>query len=504
MAWLPRLVVLKSSSNHKCLSLTKDIPLVPAGFMSCNTEQVVNPKAKFEVERASTGTGLVHIRCCYNNKYWVTCQTSRDNIWIVASADKPEEDQSKSSCTLFEPRFAVGESQVLFFHVERRRFTSLWKREGTLELALYLGAGSGDVFQVVDWETLVILPPRVAFKSFEDGKYLCSRWIEKHPYQRFESNLDVGDPLVAKELFVTANGSLRIKDGHYAKFWRRSPNWIWADASTENMSDDTLFWPVRIQDNVIALRNLGNNNFCGGLTTEYKTNCLNAAYRNICKESKLVVEELVLSRNIYNINFRLSDSRIYNEQVIEMDTAVAVNNSPNRDSTISLSFAEKDSRTRSWNSSVSLKLGVNTTLQVNSIPLILDGKIELSVESTTAYQWGQTTTVEQTREANYAVVVPPLTKMKVSLIASRASCDVPFYYTQRDILTDGRTVTKTMDDGLFTGINAYKFDYQNQASFIGGQVIPSVSSPWRLPRAVYFWVCVVLVFSVLLRLLHFM
>ncbi|KAL6124676.1 hypothetical protein ACLB2K_077188 [Fragaria x ananassa] len=277
----------------------------------------------------------------------------------------------------------------------------------------------------------------------------------------------VGDPLEAKELFVTAaNGSLRIKDGHYAKFWRRIPNWIWADASTENMSDDTLFWPVRIQDNVIALRNLGNNNFCGGLTTEYKTNCLNAAYRNICKESKLVVEELVLSMNIYNINFRLSDSRIYNEQVIEMDTAVAVNNSPNRDSTINLSFAEKDSRTRSWNSSVSLKLGVNETLQVNSIPLIIDGKIELYVESTTAYQWGQTTTVEQTREANYAVVVPPLSKMKVSLIASRASCDVPFSYTQRDILTDGRTVTKTMDDGLFTGINAYKFDYQNQASLL--------------------------------------
>ncbi|PRQ56490.1 putative aerolysin, Agglutinin domain, aerolysin-like toxin, beta complex domain-containing protein [Rosa chinensis] len=499
MAGLPRFVVLKSL-NHKCLCLTKNVPYEPAGFMKCIREQVVSPQAKFEVEMAKTGNGLVHIRCCYNNKYWVTNQAARDDtVWIVASADKPEEDQSKSSCTLFNPRFAEGQTQVRFIHVQLRISVSLWKSATTFENALYLG-GRGDVFEVVDWESLVILPPRVAFKSLEDGSYLCSRWIERHPYQRFESNLDVGDPLVAKELFVTADGSLRIKDGHYGKFWRRSPNWIWADASSENTSDDTLFWPVKIQDNVIALRNLGNKNFCGGLTTEYKTNCLNAAYPNICKQSKLVVEELVLSRNIYNINFRLSDSRIYHEQVIEMDTALAVNDSPNRDSTISLKFAEKDSRTRSWNGSVSLKLGVKTTLEVKSVPLILDGKIELSAEVTTACQWGETTTVEHTREANYAVVVPPLSKMKVSLIASRASCDVPFSYSQRDILTDGRTVTKTMDDGLFTGINAYKFDYQNQASYDGQPL--SVSSPWRLPRAVYFGICVILVFSVLLPWLH--
>ncbi|XP_050387262.1 uncharacterized protein LOC126803508 [Argentina anserina] len=221
------------------------------------------------------------------------------------------------------------------------------------------------------------------------------------------------------------------------------------------------------------------------VTTEYKTNCLNAAYRSISKESKLVVEELVLSRTIYNINYRLSDSRIYHEKVIEMDTALAVNDSPNRDTTISLNFVVNDSRTRSWNNSVSLTSDVKTTLEVGTVPRILDGKIELSAErsTTTANQWGQTTTIEHTRAANYAVVVPPVSKMKVSLIASRATCDVPFSYTQRDILTDGRTVTKTMDDGLFTGINAFKFDYQNQACY-GGQAL-SVSSPWWLPHAVF-------------------
>ncbi|XP_061993948.1 uncharacterized protein LOC133711887 [Rosa rugosa] len=458
MALLPRFLVLNSSWNDRYLSLMKD---VPAGFLKSDGKQVVSPQAKFEMEIAETGNGLVHIRCCYNNRYWVANEIAGDDtLWIVASAEKREEDRSKTSCTLFEPIFE-GEKQVRFRHVRLQKFASLWKSNttGPFLNALYLGAG--DVFKVVDWEALVILPSRVTFKSEENGNYLCSRWIEGYPYQMFESNLNVGDPLVAKELFVTAEGNLRIKDGHYAKFWRRSPNWIWADAEENNYSNDTLFWPVKVGDNVIALRNLGNNHFCGGLTTEGKTNCLNAQYPAISQQPRLVVEELVLSRNIYDINFRLSDSRIYQEQIIEMDTAMAVNDSPDRDSTITLKFSRKDARVSSWNGSVSLKLGVKTTIQVSAIPLIVEGKIELSAEFTGGYQWGETTTVENIREVSYTVVVPPLTMMKVSLVASQASCDVPFSYTQRDLLPEGQINTKTMDDGLFTGINAYKFDYQS-------------------------------------------
>ncbi|GKB92652.1 hypothetical protein Tco_0964924, partial [Tanacetum coccineum] len=54
-------------------------------------------------------------------------------------------------------------------------------------------------FNVINWEMLVILPTQVSFRSEElDGNYLCSRPLDpRWPYQRFESGMDVGDPLVA-------------------------------------------------------------------------------------------------------------------------------------------------------------------------------------------------------------------------------------------------------------------------------------------------------------------
>ena len=55
------------------------------------------------------------------------------------------------------------------------------------------------------------------------------------------------------------------------------------------------------------------NNFWKRLTTEGKTSCLNAAVSTISKEAPLEVGELVLSRNIYNVNFRLVDARIYDQ-----------------------------------------------------------------------------------------------------------------------------------------------------------------------------------------------
>ncbi|KAJ9697185.1 hypothetical protein PVL29_009108 [Vitis rotundifolia] len=88
-----------------------------------------------------------------------------------------------------------------------------------------------------------------------------ARTIEGHPYLEFASS-DNGDPTVGNEVFTTHDGSVRIKSDYFGRFWRRSPNWIWADSddSTTNNSD-TLFWPVTADKNVVALRNFGNEQF---------------------------------------------------------------------------------------------------------------------------------------------------------------------------------------------------------------------------------------------------
>ncbi|KAI9070549.1 hypothetical protein K1719_047487 [Acacia pycnantha] len=109
------------------------------------------------------------------------------------------------------------------------------------------------------------------FLHFSGEEVNWQQWpISKCPlqYLQFASN-DVGDDTtVGNEIFTTHDGSIRVKSDYFGKFWRRSPNWIQDDSNdTTNNNSDTLFWPVKVDNNVVALRNLGNNNFCKRLTT---------------------------------------------------------------------------------------------------------------------------------------------------------------------------------------------------------------------------------------------
>ncbi|KAI9077499.1 hypothetical protein K1719_040521 [Acacia pycnantha] len=460
---LPRFVVLKSNYNNKYLRYIQEDVQVH-GFLQFSGEEVVSPYVKFEVERAKGGNGLVHIRCCYNNKYWV--RWTQNHWWIVAGADEPEEDQSKWSCTLFKPIYVDADDTktVRFLHVQLGHYACLWRIAAPFASCLFAGSeipnnDSCDVCTIVDWESLLIMPKHVAFKG-DNGQYLSARWIEGHEYLQFGSN-DVGDPTVGNEIFTTFDGNIRVKSDHFDKFWRRSPNWIWADSNdTTNNNSDTLFWPIKVDNNVVALRNLGNNNFCKRLTTEGETSCLNAGVSTISKEAQIEVEELVISRQIYNVNFRLLDARIYSQRVITMATGVAINRTqePNN-AEVKLSYTETKSST--WNASVSLKLGVKTSFQTG-VPIIAEGKIEVSAEFSGAYQWGETKTSSTIVETVYKVTVPPMTMVTVSLLATVGSCDVPFSYTQRDTLTNGQQVTYNMDDGIYTGINSFNFKYETK------------------------------------------
>ncbi|KAF7139281.1 hypothetical protein RHSIM_Rhsim07G0026400 [Rhododendron simsii] len=391
---------------------------------------------------------------------------------LVAAADEPEEDQSHCSCTLFEPILVGGSSTntttVQLRHVQLGGYitsvvllgnTSAPPPQSLLALPPSVSINNPDVFGIVDWESLLILPQHIAFKGGND-LYLSARWIERHKYLQFASS-DYGDPTVGNEVFITNDGSVRIKNNHFGKFWRRSPNWIWADSddSTTNNSD-TLFSPVKVGDNIVALRNLGNNNFCKRLTTEGKTSCLNAGETTISTFARLVVEELVISREIYNVNFRLLDARIYNQNIITFASSSAENNKQVSD-TKTLGFSHKDSRSSTWNGSVSLKLGVTTKIQTG-IPFVAQGKVEVSTEFTGAYEWGETVTTENEVRTEYTTTVPPMSKVTISLLATQGSCDVPFSYTQRDTLMNGNTVINNLDDGLYTGINNFNFFYQTK------------------------------------------
>ncbi|KAL5204802.1 hypothetical protein ABZP36_009673 [Zizania latifolia] len=302
------------------------------------------------------------------------------------------------------------------------------------------------------------LPKYIAVKG-DNGKYLSAQIIQGYNYLKFSSD-DIGDPTVVNTTITNSDGTVRIKNHHFGKFWRRSPNWIWADSTDTGNSDlDTVFRVIKIGD-FFALRNLGNNYFCKRLTTEGKTSCLNAGIKTITTEAKLKLEEAVICRKIYNVDFNLSKSRIYDQKVLTMSTTTAVNYTT-VNNTAKLTLAYKETYKRTWDSTLSWKLSVTTNIKAG-VPKISETGVAIKNEFSGHYKWG--TTLEKTIEQKieYEITVPPKTRVTLSLIASQGSCDVPFSYKQQDVLYDGQVVTYDMNDGIYTGINRYNFKYETK------------------------------------------
>ncbi|MBA0681285.1 hypothetical protein Goari_023102 [Gossypium aridum] len=226
------------------------------------------------------------------------------------------------------------------------------------------------------------------------------------------------------EIFYMKNGDIRFKPVSSDKFWRRSPNWIWADSDdTEGTDKDTLFRAFKVDNKTIALLNLGNNMFCKRLTDEGKTSCLNAAVPSITREAYLRVQEPVLSRTIYNFRYDTENARVYNEQVI----LVAKNSATNRTTqanTLDVKLSYTEISTSTWLAHFTLGLEAKVSFQVR-VPFISKTGVEISSKYETGIEWGETTTTATIMEVNHQVHVPPMTKVTVYLMMSHGMCDVP-------------------------------------------------------------------------------
>ncbi|KAG8090129.1 hypothetical protein GUJ93_ZPchr0011g27508 [Zizania palustris] len=472
---LPRCVAFRWDQNGSYLRYVHKSD--GSTFLEPSGQDCISPYTRFYVEPSKQHDGLVHIRCCYNNKYWVAVQQQEQQGgdvggggWIIGTVDEPEDDLSKPSCTLFKLDAVTGNQpqSVRLLHAQLGKHASMFlsSEEANNQVANYLHVRHEETgedhnlnaYTLLDLSEEKQLPKYLAIKG-DNGKYLKAKIKEGYNYLKFSAD-DIGDPLVVNTTFTNSDGTVRIKNNHFDKFWRRSPNWIWADSTdTSNTNRDTLFKVIKIGD-YFALQNLGNNYFCKRLTTEGKTSCLNAGIPAITAEAKLMLEEAIISRKIHNVDFDLSKSRIYGNEVLNMSTATAINHTT-VDNTAKLILEYTETNQRKWDSTVSWKLSVNAGVKAG-IPVIAQAKVSIKNEFSGEYKWGSTLKETTKQQIEYEVTVPPKTKVTVSLIASKASCDVPFSYKQEDALYDGRVVTYDMDDGIYNGINCYDFKYETK------------------------------------------
>jgi hypothetical protein len=431
------------------------------GFLKFGYDDLSSPFVKHEVVSDPTNESYLHIKCCYNNKFWR--RHSSNHWWIFAGEDSINTDLSSWSCTLFAPEF-VGSNKVSLRSMQLKKFAARWRTGDKLDSCLFAGEDKPDECGVMiyyDLGLLVSLPKYVAFKG-DNGMYLAAFWTESHEYLQFNTD-DIGSGLVRHEVVPVGDGTVRVKCLHWNKFWRRSPNWIWADTLNYDSSNkDLLFQPVKVDKQTVALRCLGNNWFCKRLTTEGKTSCLNAGTGSLERTAILRVEEPTFSRKVHSVKYHMDTAHIYDLQPLVLSKATVTNNSE-QPTTLQVSFAYAEKKSTTWKSAVSFATGIKTTFEAG-IPFVVDAKVELSALVTLSGEFGGTTETLTTVTGTYPAPVKAGQTVELMVKGTSAKCDVKYSYVQEDLLSTGDTVKVHRDDGVFNGVNYTDVQFETHYS----------------------------------------
>ncbi|KAH6812980.1 hypothetical protein C2S51_021998 [Perilla frutescens var. frutescens] len=457
---LPRFIAIKSyyNSDKGYIYYKADEGKGSGSVVLGEDKSVFSTLVKIEVEPAKgySHGKFVHLRFCHSNRYWAR---KANHKLIVAESKQPEEDTSKSSCTLFEQHWNADSDKAGVFHFTHVQSGGRLRIDDLKSVYCDDKYVPGDGYLAyVDWDTLVNMPQHVAFKG-NNNSFLKGYWQDGLNYLQFGSP-DPNGEQSGHEVQLMPDGHVKIKSVYFGRFWRYGTNWIWADSNDDSSSNvDTLFWPVKIDNNTIALRSAANNNFCQRLTTDNKTSCLNAATKTINDEAKLEVHELVVERKIYNVRYRMEDARIFGEKPFVAGTTTAVNRS-DTESSIAVAVEYKDSRSYSFSRSLSLTAGVKTSIEADVMGIAKE-TIEFSFEITGALEWAKSEVTERTVTATGTVPVPPRTKAVVNYVGTLGTCNIPYSYTQQDkSSTDGRVLERQLIDGIYTGVNCYNFSFE--------------------------------------------
>lgn len=449
--------------------------------LQLNGKDIINPYSRYDVELSRRHTGLVHIRCRYNRKYWVPRRRGPGDAWcIAADADEREEDLSNPNCTLIKPIVTTAATDDGGEPVMTVRFVGAGDGKVTRRMMLakddaapcmmfakddHDDGAEGDAFTVLNLvNSERMLPKMVVFKG-DNGRYLASRHVNNRNLLQFVV-IDIADGSSRFELFPRNDGSFCIATNSPGSstlfsYWNLAGgNWIEPNMLQNNAANNSSAWFRTYEVNdTFSIRSARSSHFCKRFTASGFTNCLNAADSTITAEARFTVEEPILHREIHSIVYRLDEARVYDSTVLTMATTAAVNDT-SAEHTKRLRLVYEEEEMSTWDATLELKLGYKSTIRAGFPKLGLGGQVSISAEFFGEYNWGQTMEKKVRHEVEYEAAVPPRTKVTIKAIATRSTVDVPFTYWQRDVGIDGIVEENLKRDGLYTGINSYNFDFE--------------------------------------------
>ncbi|EFJ15718.1 hypothetical protein SELMODRAFT_445490 [Selaginella moellendorffii] len=317
---------------------------------------------------------------------------------------------------------------------------------------------------------VVNMPEYVGFKG-SNAKYLTCLVdypVILDPFVLTEESADVRltthQPPYQVEYLL--NGKIALRSNQAASwtsnnYWK-ADQWITPDGDTPD-HPECQFDPVRVNSTTVALKS-ANGLYCKRGSPSF-TNAPNAIFAEASDyeetSSHLVVEEAVMSRQIFNVTYLLDLASASEEEPIGVAYGSATNKgSEPAEMEISVSKTTTVSNTRSFHNSFTFSQSITQTLTLG-VPFFADESTEIQIgaEQEFGNQWDDTLSEEVAYQTTYKVTIPPGKTGTVQVVISTAKLAVPFHYKTRDTSLNG-VEREPVDriDGVFDGVLAFRTD----------------------------------------------
>ena len=220
------------------------------------------------------------------------------------------------------------------------------------------------------------------------------------------------------EVIRLLDGNLALMNVNLQRYWRRSPNWIWADVDklSDAVNDKECHFDVlKLSSTLLAFRSVANGKFLKRYEDYWKDMLCAIGDTINDPTTHLLVKEAVLSRNFFNIRYLLNLAEVSDVTPVLVGSGSMLNNTNLTTSLeVTVTLTQEVSNSRTWSTSTTFTTSLTVGFSVG-IPEVssTSGSVTVGTEKSYSSEMGTTTTTALSFQTTYLVNdVPPRTQVK--------------------------------------------------------------------------------------------
>lgn len=166
----------------------------------------------------------------------------------------------------------------------------------------------------------------------------------------------------------------------------------------------------------------------------------------------LVLNDPIVGWDLSDVQYDLTPTTRSNLKVEALDSVTLISDSDIAQNS-SITRSRSVTASNSWSHNVGAKIGLTTAISTG-IPFIADGKVEVSVEASYGFTWGEGLETSDTFEYTATATVPPHAAVEAEVLVTQTQFDLTYTATAKATYASGYSQTGSVS-GTYEGIHAH-------------------------------------------------